>query len=439
MKRLHTHVLLLPLVIALGWLGSATPAHAGPVMVRPYSPPTGNARRPRIDVVFALDTTGSMASLIAGAKQKIWSIISQLADGAPTPIIRVGLIGYRDKGDAYVTKRYALSTNLDQLYSDLMTFQAGGGGDTPEHVNRALYEAVHHMQWSRSRNTLKVIFLVGDAPPKMNYTDDVKYNVTAGVARSRGIIINTVRCGRMRSTEQVWGAIARLAGGTYMSVQQSGGMVATRTPYDLKLTKLSRALDHTYVFHGSASSRGSAKARLERATRSVRGEVAASRAAVRGKLGLAGLDRRRKDLVALHARNPRAARAVNRRSLPEALQRLTPRARSRHLASLWAKRQVIQRQIIVLSKQRSTYIRRQAKQAKRRAAKAMAAAKHARARYLAGIRSGRLRGLDAARMRRKVRTLARRAAAAPRPSVSFSDSAVRTLKRQAAPKGIRYR
>ena len=48
------------------------------------------AQRPRIDVVFALDTTGSMSGLIEGAKQKIWSVASAMADGRPTPRIRIG-------------------------------------------------------------------------------------------------------------------------------------------------------------------------------------------------------------------------------------------------------------------------------------------------------------------------------------------------------------
>ncbi len=438
MKRRHIIAIMLPFAAILCWIGPVPRATARTKLAVASSPPAHATRRPRIDVVFALDTTGSMASLIAGAKQKIWSIINQLADGAPTPIIRVGLIGYRDKGDRYVIKRYALSTNLDQLYTHLMTFRAGGGGDTPEHVNRALYEAVHQMQWSRSRNTLKVIFLVGDAPPKMSYTDDVKYTVTAGVARSRGIIINTVRCGNMGSTARIWGAIARLAGGKYISVQQSGGMVATRTPYDRRLSKLSRELDRTYAFYGPARTRDSAKARQARATRRVTGEVAATRAAVRAKLGVAGMDGVRKDLVSLHARNPQAARAVKVGHLPLAMQRMKPADRRRHLGSLWAKRRTIQRKIVKLSKMRAAYIRREAQKSKRRAARATAAAKRARARYEAAVRSGRLRGAAAARMRAKVRTLARRAAKR-RPSISFSDSAVRTLKRQAAPTGVRYK
>lgn len=45
--------------------------------------------RPSVDVVFVLDTTGSMGGLIEGAKLKIWSIANQIVGGSPTPDLRV--------------------------------------------------------------------------------------------------------------------------------------------------------------------------------------------------------------------------------------------------------------------------------------------------------------------------------------------------------------
>ena len=61
-------------------------------------------QKPMIEVCFVLDTTGSMGGLIAGAKDKIWSMANEMISANPTPEIRIGLIGYRDKTDAYVTK-----------------------------------------------------------------------------------------------------------------------------------------------------------------------------------------------------------------------------------------------------------------------------------------------------------------------------------------------
>jgi Mg-chelatase subunit ChlD len=87
--------------------------------------------RPRIEVAFVLDTTGSMSGLIEGAKRKIWTMMNQLADGEPRPEIRVALVAYRDRGDTYVTRLSQLTTDLDAVYATLQGFQALGGGGSP--------------------------------------------------------------------------------------------------------------------------------------------------------------------------------------------------------------------------------------------------------------------------------------------------------------------
>ena len=48
-------------------------------------------KKPRIEVCFVLDTTGSMGGLIEGAKQKIWSIANEMISAKPTPELKLGL------------------------------------------------------------------------------------------------------------------------------------------------------------------------------------------------------------------------------------------------------------------------------------------------------------------------------------------------------------
>src|SRR5258708_30424580 len=78
--------------------------------------------KPQVEVVFCLDTTGSMGGLIEGAKQKIWSIVNQIASGRPAPDIKVGLVAFRDKGDVYITKVFDLTTDLDEVHKNLKGF-----------------------------------------------------------------------------------------------------------------------------------------------------------------------------------------------------------------------------------------------------------------------------------------------------------------------------
>ena len=105
------------------------------------------SQNPKIDVVFVLDTTGSMSGLIQTAKEKIWSIATTMASAQPTPEIRIGLVAYRDRGDQYVTKMVDLSSDLDSVYAALMDFEAGGGGATPESVTQALHADLLTIPW----------------------------------------------------------------------------------------------------------------------------------------------------------------------------------------------------------------------------------------------------------------------------------------------------
>ena len=193
---------------------------------------------PKVDVVFVLDTTGSMGGLIQTAKEKIWSIATTMASAQQTPDIRIGLVAYRDRGDAYVTRVVDLSSDLDSVYATLMDFQAHGGGDGPESVNKALYDAVHNISWSENEQAYQVIFLVGDAPPHMDY-NEVRYPEIVASAAEKGIVINTIQCGDIPHTIAPWTQIAKLSNGEFFQVEQAGGAVAFTTPFDEKIAELS--------------------------------------------------------------------------------------------------------------------------------------------------------------------------------------------------------
>src|SRR2546421_6324193 len=90
------------------------------------------AGKPTLEMVFVLDTTGSMGGLIDGAKQRIWGIVNDVMKSSAHPAVKIGLVAYRDHGDEYVTKVLPLTNDLDKVYSTLMDYRAAGGGDTPE-------------------------------------------------------------------------------------------------------------------------------------------------------------------------------------------------------------------------------------------------------------------------------------------------------------------
>ena len=79
-----------------------------------------------VEVAFVLDTTGSMGGLIEGAKRKIWSIASAIVDSNPDAEVRIGLVAYRDIGDDYVTKKFDLTADIQDLYANLLELKARG-------------------------------------------------------------------------------------------------------------------------------------------------------------------------------------------------------------------------------------------------------------------------------------------------------------------------
>lgn len=314
---------------------------------------------PKIDVVFVLDTTGSMGGLIQAAKEKIWSIASSMASAKPAPVIRMGLVAYRDRGDSYVTKVVDLSADLDTLYVTLMDFRAEGGGDGPESVNQGLYDAVNKLSWSADQSVYKAVFLVGDAPPHMDYQDDVKYPVTLELARQRGIVVNTIQCGTETDTKTKWQQIAQLGQGGFFEVGQSGNAVALTTPFDKKLAELSAKLDETRLYYGNAEEKAKNQAK-QAATEKLhvgasvesRARRAAFNVSKSGKANFAG----DKELVDDISSGRVKLEKIERDKLPAPLQSMAPAAQKAVVEETAKKRLELEQEIGALSRQRADYL-----------------------------------------------------------------------------------
>jgi Mg-chelatase subunit ChlD len=208
----------------------------------PAEPDIKRLGKPVVEVAFVLDTTGSMGPLIEGAKRKIWSIATAIVDENPAAEIRMGLVAYRDIGDEYVTKTFNLTTDIQDLYANLLELKAHGGGDWPESVNEALEIGVTKLNWTQGPEICRIMFLVGDAPPHMDYKQDTKYPDVVRMARERGIVVNAVQAGGARDTERVWREIAQRGDGRFIPIPQDGGQILViETPWDNEIIELQAA------------------------------------------------------------------------------------------------------------------------------------------------------------------------------------------------------
>jgi len=172
-----------------------------------------------MDLAFCIDTTGSMQNEIDMVKTKTKELVAKLSTGKPAPIVRVGLVAYRDRGDEYVTKVFPFTDDIDHVVKDISSLQAAGGGDGPESVNEGLHVALNTLQWTEEKGAAKLLFLIGDAPPHF-YVNDYKWEDESKNAISRGIQINPIACRGLESYPaadgtQVFQQIAKLTDGKY--------------------------------------------------------------------------------------------------------------------------------------------------------------------------------------------------------------------------------
>ncbi len=334
-------VILLTLAIAIDWsqiLNAKTQA---------------GETKPRIEVCFVLDTTGSMGGLIEGAKQKIWSIANEMISAKPTPELKLGLIGYRDRGDEYVVKSFQLTDDIDSIYGHLRDFKAEGGGDEPESVNEALAEAIDKMPWSQERKVLKIIFLVGDAPPHMDYADGPKYPELCRIAAKKDLVINTVQCGSIAETTSIWKEIAKLSEGSYAGIAQSGGVAVIATPMDDELARLNKKIGATLIPYGDAALQREVAAKQAFAE-SAPASAAADRLSYNARTGKAVQGRG--ELLDALANNEVKLDEIDQKDLPTEFQKLTKQEKEARIAKTRAERDRLQKQVQDLAKKRESYI-----------------------------------------------------------------------------------
>ncbi len=321
--------------------------------------------KPAVEVAFVLDTTGSMASLIEGAKRKIWSIATTIVDENPGADIRMGLVAYRDIGDEYVTKRVELTADIQDLYARLLELRARGGGDWPESVNEALHESITKLNWTQGPEVSRIVFLVGDAPPHMDYAQDVKYPDALKIAKERDIVVNAVQAGEARDTLRVWREIAQMGNGVYIPIPQDGGkVVIIETPFDIEIIELQERLNGTVLPYGPRYRKSS----VEQKTRQVAAAPAPMAADMAGYLNRqsrasssAGVITGDGDLVADVAAGRQQLGTVKDDELPDALRAMKPEERQEAIAKRMGERGKLNERMTDLVRKRDAFIADQQK------------------------------------------------------------------------------
>ncbi|MBI5669483.1 MAG: VWA domain-containing protein [Chloroflexi bacterium] len=185
-------------------------------------PQAGVQQQTRLDVLFLLDTTGSMGDELAQLQNNILGISAQI--DALDVDVRYGLVTYRDRGDAYVTRNYDFVPDVATFQASLRGEYADGGGDEPESLNEALHQAMQGVSW-RGDDTIKLVFLVADAPPHLDYPGDYDYAQEMLVAAQRGIKIHPIASSSLSPIgEFIFRQIAQVTQGHFIFLTYQQGV-----------------------------------------------------------------------------------------------------------------------------------------------------------------------------------------------------------------------
>lgn len=113
-----------------------------------------------LDLIFAIDSTGSMSDDIDYVKLELKSILRTITD--QFQFANLGMVLYKDRKDDFITKTYPFTQDIERFKMQIDSIRTSGGGDKPEAIIDALYSAVTEFEWTAGK---RVIILIGDAPP----------------------------------------------------------------------------------------------------------------------------------------------------------------------------------------------------------------------------------------------------------------------------------
>lgn len=186
---------------------------------------------PTLDLMFVVDTTGSMGDELEYLKAELGDVITRAAQASSIDV-RTSVNFYRDTTDQYVVRYYDFRDSVDEVVTLLGEQRAMGGGDYPEAVHTALANAVNDHAWAK--DSVKLLFFVFDAPP--HDQADVMASLHDSILRaaSMGIRIIPVASSGVDDTCQLlFRSYAALTGGTYTYLTNHSGIGGSHATPDL--------------------------------------------------------------------------------------------------------------------------------------------------------------------------------------------------------------
>ena len=309
-----------------------------------------------VQLAILLDTSNSMDGLIEQTKTQLWKIVNEMArskrDGKSINLY-VALYEYGNDGlsaeEGFVRLVAPLTNDLDKISEELFKLQTNGGS---EYCGTVISEAIKDLDWTKSTDEYKVIFIAGNEPFTQGSID---YKISCKEAISKGIIVNTIYCGNYDEGVQTnWKDGADLADGKYINIDQDQEIVHIDTPFDDELVQLGQKLNDTYLAFGYQGDE--MKMRQEEQDKNagtLAPEVLVERTVTKGS----GQYRNESwDLVDADREGTVEIEEIPEDQLPEEMQKMNVKERKAYVEQKAKEREKIQIQINELDKKRRDYV-----------------------------------------------------------------------------------
>ncbi|MCX8082257.1 MAG: VWA domain-containing protein [bacterium] len=312
--------------------------------------------KPVIQVAILLDTSSSMEGLINQARAYIWKMVNEFAKASKngeTPELQVALFEYGNNNlsaeEGWVRLIVPFTTDIDRIAEELFALTTNGGTECCGYV---IKEAVEKLQWNKTNDDYKVIFIAGNEPFTQGYID---YKESCKNAIKKGIIVNTIYCDDYHTgVTSGWKDGADIADGVYSCIDQNKSIVSIKTPYDERIAKFGQELNSTYIAYGKQGSSGKKRQeKLEIIAEKNSKEGFLSRQVAKTSVHYNNTDW---DLVDAYNQHNVEIEKLNKEELPVEMRNMSIKEQRTYIESISKQREEIKKKINEMGIQREKYI-----------------------------------------------------------------------------------
>lgn len=314
--------------------------------------------QPKIQAAILLDVSGSMDGLIEQAKAQLWNMVSTMGKAKcsadVSPQIEIALYEYgRSTNDikaGYVKQLSGFTSDLDSLSKILFSLKTNGGD---EYCGQVIQTSLKELQWDAAPENYKVIFIAGNEDFLQG---NVLYTSSCNDAKNKGVIVNTIYCGdRMQGIREHWNLNSECGNGSFTNINQNDKIDDIPTPYDSLIITMNGTLNQTYMAYNSF---GYNKMREVVAVDAMNSSMSKSagikRTKVKGNSKI--YNQASWDLVDAKEKDKDAIAKIDRKTLPDSLQKKTNEELEQIVEVKRQQRSAAQKEIETLNAKRDAYI-----------------------------------------------------------------------------------